>query len=70
LKNDKSFLKGPGNGGCHYLNVGGKKKNFLGFDLKSLPIDILDEKSDLMSVATEQTDPDAQQADSGPKKAV
>jgi DNA primase len=40
LKQDKAFVPGNYNGGCHYVNVGGVKKSFFFFDMNNLPGDM------------------------------
>jgi hypothetical protein len=52
LKHDKAFIKGPGHGGCHYLNVMGEKKNFMAFEIILLPIQLLDEKSAIVPLVS------------------
>ena len=40
LKQDKAFVPGTANGGCHYATVGGDKKSFFYFDMNHLPADM------------------------------
>ena len=43
LKNDKAFVRGNHNGGCHYINVGGQKKSCFCFDISLIGINLIEE---------------------------
>jgi len=43
LKNDKAFMRGNHNGGCHYITVGGQKKSCFCFEISLIGINLIDE---------------------------